>query len=241
MRYIIELAYNGTNFHGWQKQLNARTVQQELEEKLFILLKNPIETLGCGRTDTGVHAKQFFAHFDFHELLDTPNLVYKLNRITSKDIAIKNINPIHDSFNARFDAKWREYEYVIATQPNPFLNEFSWYNPTSVDIDLMNQACQLLLTHTNFECFSKVHTQVNNFNCNLMEAYWKQDGELLVFTIKANRFLRNMVRAIVGTLIQVGLQNIDLTQLEEIIASKNRSEAGMSVPAHGLFLTKVVY
>jgi tRNA pseudouridine38-40 synthase len=149
--------------------------------------------------------------------------------------------PIHDSFNARFDAKWREYEYVITTLPNPFLNEFSWYNPTAVDIDLMNQACQLLLTHTNFECFSKVHTQVNNFNCNLMEAYWKQEGELLVFTIKANRFLRNMVRAIVGTLIQVGLQNINLTQLEEIIASKNRSEAGMSVPAHGLFLTKVVY
>ncbi len=241
MRYIIELAYNGTNFHGWQKQLNARTVQQELEEKLFILLKNPIETLGCGRTDTGVHAKQFVAHFDFHELLDTPNLVYKLNRITSKDIAIKNITPIHDSFNARFDAKWREYEYVIATKPNPFLNDFSWYNPTSVDIDLMNQACQLLLTHTNFECFSKVHTQVNNFNCNLMEAYWKQDVELLVFSIKANRFLRNMVRAIVGTLIQVGLHNIDLTQLEQILVSKSRSEAGMSVPAHGLFLTKVVY
>ncbi len=241
MRYIIEFAYNGTNFHGWQKQLNARTVQQELEEKLFILLKNPIETLGCGRTDTGVHAKQFFAHFDLDELLDAQNLVYKLNRIISKDIAIKNITPTHDSFNARFDAKWREYEYVISTYPNPFLNEFSWYNPTTVNIDLMNQACQLLLTHNNFECFSKVHTQVNNFNCNLMEAYWKQEGELLVFTIKANRFLRNMVRAIVGTLIQVGLQNIDLTHLEQIIASKNRSEAGMSVPAHGLFLTKVVY
>ena len=130
---------------------------------------------------------------------------------------------------------------MISTYPNPFLNEFSWYNPTTVNIDLMNQACQLLLTHNNFECFSKVHTQVNNFNCNLMEAYWKQEGELLVFTIKANRFLRNMVRAIVGTLIQVGLQNIDLTHLEQIIASKNRSEAGMSVPAHGLFLTKVVY
>jgi tRNA pseudouridine38-40 synthase len=241
MRYIIELAYNGTNFHGWQKQLNARTVQQELEEKLIILLKNPIETLGCGRTDTGVHAKQFFAHFDFHELIDAPNLVYKLNRITSKDIAIKNITPTHDSFNARFDAKWREYEYIITTQPNPFLNDFSWYNATSLDIDLMNQACQLLLTHSNFECFSKVHTQVNNFNCNLMEAYWKYDGELLVFTIKANRFLRNMVRAIVGTLIQVGLNNIDLTHFNQIIESKNRSEAGMSVPGHGLFLTKVVY
>lgn len=241
MRYIIELAYNGTNFHGWQKQLNARTVQQELEEKLLVLLKNPIETLGCGRTDTGVHAKQFFAHFDLQEILNSLDLVYKLNRITSKDIVIKNIMPIYDSFNARFDAKWREYEYIITTQPNPFLNDFSWYNPIAVDIDLMNKACQLLLTHTNFECFSKVHTQVNNFNCNLMEAYWKYDGDLLVFTIKANRFLRNMVRAIVGTLIQLGLHNIDLTQLEQILASKNRSEAGMSVPAHGLFLTKVVY
>lgn len=235
------MAYNGTNFHGWQKQLNARTVQQELEEKLIILLKKPIETIGCGRTDTGVHAKHFIAHFDINEILDTPNLVYKLNRITSKDIAIKNITSTHDSFNARFDAKWREYEYIITTQPNPFLIDFSWYNTANLDIDLMNQACQLLLTHSNFECFSKVHTQVNNFNCNLMEASWKYDGELLVFTIKANRFLRNMVRAIVGTLIQVGLKNIDLTHLNQIIESKNRSEAGMSVPAHGLFLTKVAY
>jgi tRNA pseudouridine38-40 synthase len=241
MRYIIELAYNGSNFHGWQKQLNAITVQQELEEKLIILLKNPIETLGCGRTDKGVHAKQFFAHFDFDELIDAPNLVYKLNRITSKDIAIKNITLTNDPFNARFDAKWREYEYIITTKPNPFLNDYSWYNATPLDIDLMNQACQLLLTHSNFECFSKVHTQVNNFNCNLIEAYWKYDGELLVFTIKANRFLRNMVRSIVGTLIQVGVKNIDLTYLNQIIESKNRSEAGMSVPAHGLFLTKVVY
>jgi tRNA pseudouridine38-40 synthase len=240
-RYAIEIAYNGANFHGWQKQLNAKTVQQELEEKLNVLLKMPIETLGCGRTDTGVHAKQFIAHFDFDETLDTAKLVYKLNRITSIDIAINKILQVPEIFNARFDAKWREYEYIITTKPNPFLTEFSWYNATKLDVELMNKACQKLLTHSNFECFSKVHTQVNNFNCNLMEAYWKKEGDLLIFTIKANRFLRNMVRAIVGTLIKIGTHELDLIGLEKILASKNRSEAGMSVPAHGLFLTKVVY
>jgi tRNA pseudouridine38-40 synthase len=201
----------------------------------------PIETLGCGRTDTGVHAKQFIAHFDFDETLDTAKLVYKLNRITSIDIAINKILQVPEIFNARFDAKWREYEYIITTKPNPFLTEFSWYNATKLDVELMNKACQKLLTHSNFECFSKVHTQVNNFNCNLMEAYWKKEGDLLIFTIKANRFLRNMVRAIVGTLIKIGTHELDLIGLEKILASKNRSEAGMSVPAHGLFLTKVVY
>lgn len=240
-RYAIELAYNGTSFHGWQRQLNAKSVQQELEEKLCILLKKPIETLGCGRTDTGVHAKQFIAHFDYDEFFDIDKLVYKLNRTTSKDIVITKIWHVNEIFNARFDAKWREYEYVISTKPNPFLNEFSWYNSTQLDIDLMNEAAQILLTHSNFECFSKVHTQVNNFNCNLMEAYWKKDGDLLIFTIKANRFLRNMVRAIVGTLINIGKQELDLDGLKRILASKNRSEAGMSVPAHGLFLTKVIY
>jgi len=240
-RYKIELAYNGTNFHGWQKQLNANTVQQELEEKLGILLKKPIETLGCGRTDTGVHAKQFFAHFDFEEEFDMAKLVYKLNRITSLAIAIKNIESVDNTFNARFDAKWREYEYIISTKPNPFFNEFSWYNATALDVDSMNEAAQLLLNYTNFECFSKVHTQVNNFNCTLTEAYWRKEGDLLIFTIKANRFLRNMVRAIVGTLIKVGSHELDLDGLKRILDSKNRSEAGMSVPAHGLFLTKVIY
>lgn len=240
-RYAIELAYNGTNFHGWQKQLNAITVQQEIDNKLSIILRQAIETLGCGRTDTGVHAKQFVAHFNFEGFINEADLVYKLNRITTKEIAIYKIWQVAEIFNARFDAKWREYEYVITTKHNPFLNEFSWYNAAPINIDLMNQACQLLLNHTNFECFSKVHTQVNNFNCNLMEAYWKQDGELLIFTIRANRFLRNMVRAIVGTLINVGLGLLSLDGLQQILDSNNRSKAGVSVPAKGLFLTKVVY
>lgn len=241
-RYAIELSYNGTNYHGWQKQLNAKSVQQELEEKLSMILKCSIDTLGCGRTDTGVHAKQFIAHFDYSEpITDLFKLTYQLNRTTSKDIAVSSIKEVSATFNARFDAKWREYEYVISTKPNPFLNEFAWFNATPLDIDLMNKACQLLMLHTNFECFSKVHTQVNNFNCNLLEAYWKKDGDLLIFTIKANRFLRNMVRAIVGTLIKVGLHELTLEGLQRVLDSKNRSEAGMSVPAHGLFLTKVVY
>jgi tRNA pseudouridine38-40 synthase len=240
-KYAIEIAYNGKRFHGWQKQLNAVSVQNELDTKLSILLRQQTETLGCGRTDTGVHAKQFIAHFNTVMPVDGLTLAYKLNRLMIKDIVCKNIWPVNNDFNARFDAKWREYEYIITTKPNPFLVDYALLYSTPLNIEDMNNACKILLKHTNFECFSKVHTQVNNFNCNLMEANWRLDGDLLIFTIRANRFLRNMVRAIVGTLLKVGLKELDLTELEQILASKNRSNAGVSVPAHGLYLTKVVY
>lgn len=240
-RYAIELAYNGTPYHGWQKQKNAKSVQGELEEKLSILLRQPIETLGCGRTDTGVHAKHFVAHFDTVGIIDCKSIIYKLNRLLSKNIVCSKIWPVASSFNARFDAKWRAYEYVITTKPNPFMNDLAWLYSVSLDIEKMNIAAQYLLKFNDFECFSKTHTQVNNFNCTLYEAYWRQEGDLLIFTIKANRFLRNMVRAIVGTLMEVGLSKIGLDDLRNIIESKNRSMAGVSVPAHGLFLTQVTY
>lgn len=242
-KYAIDLAYKGTHFHGWQRQPNALSVQQELEEKLSLILRNPIETIGCGRTDTGVHAKQFVAHFESEQLIDTSLITHKLNQVINKDIAIYAITPVDESFNARFDAKYREYEYIINTKPNPFMNDLAWVFMRELDIELMNEACQVLLNHKDFECFSKVHTQVNNFRCDLMLAFWEKREEVnsLVFTIRANRFLRNMVRAIVGTLIEIGLHQTTLKELEEILASKNRSEAGTSVPAKGLYLTKVVY
>ncbi|MES2726239.1 MAG: tRNA pseudouridine(38-40) synthase TruA [Bacteroidota bacterium] len=241
-KYAIDLAYKGTHFHGWQRQPNALSVQQELEEKLALILRNPVETIGCGRTDTGVHAKQFVAHFESEQLIDVPIILHKINQVISKDIAIYAITLVDSNFNARFDAKYREYEYVINTKPNPFMNDLAWVFMRKLDITLMNEACQILLAHKDFECFSKVHTQVNNFRCDLMLAFWesKEDGSL-VFTIRANRFLRNMVRAIVGTLIEIGLHQTTLKELEEILASKNRSEAGTSVAAKGLYLTKVVY
>lgn len=241
MRFVIKLAFKGTNYHGWQKQQNAHTVQDELDEKLSMLLGEKIETLGCGRTDTGVHASEFFAHFDFDKTIDFENLIHKLNHTTSHDIAVYKITQVDENFNARFDAAWREYEYCICTVINPFSAEFAWQFLRKLDVDAMNSACKILFNYNDFECFSKVQTQVNNFKCELMKAEWKIQDDNLIFTIRANRFLRNMVRSIVGTLIKIGLHEIDENSLKEIIESKKRSEAGQSVPAHGLYLTKVFY
>jgi len=241
LRYLIKLAYNGTNYHGWQKQINARSVQQVLEEKLSLLLGTTIETLGCGRTDTGVHAKDFYAHFDFEDVLNTDKLVYKLNQILPADVVVENINEVKVDFNARFDATSRTYEYWITAKRNPFLVELAWYRHENFDVDAMNRAAQLLIGAHDFECFSKVKTQVNNFRCHVIKANWHQQNDCLIFTITANRFLRNMVRAIVGTLIEVGRNKLSLEDFEKILASKNRCEAGQSVPAKGLFLTKVEY
>jgi len=241
MRYLIQLSFKGTNFHGWQKQVNVKTVQQELDEKLSLLVGENIETLGCGRTDAGVHSKQFFAHFDTEKNIDTENTILKLHKFLSKDIAIITLQNVDEKFHARFDADYRVYEYWITQKANPFLNEFAWFVYGGLDIDAMNDAAKLLLTHQDFECFSKVHTDVNNFLCDITFAEWKQTDEKLIFTIKSNRFLRNMVRAIVGTLIEVGRNRLTIEQFKKILESKNRSEAGQSVPAHGLFLNEVHY
>lgn len=242
MRFAIILAYKGTNYHGWQKQQNALSVQTVLDEKLSLLLGENIETLGCGRTDTGVHAKVYYAHFDCSKpIADFDKMIFKLNQMLPDDIAVYDCIAVKDEFNARFDAAWRAYEYHITKVPDPFANQLAWYQYGNLQIDKMNEAAALLLQHKDFECFSKVHTQVNNFNCDVMHAEWTTIDNKIIFSIRANRFLRNMVRAIVGTLVEVGRNNITIEQFGQILNSRNRSEAGQSVPAHGLFLTAVYY
>lgn len=197
--------------------------------------------MGAGRTDTGVHAKEMYAHFDFEKAFDIPNLVHKLNSYLPKDIVIYDIIPVSNEAHSRFDALKRTYEYHIHTFKDPFLQDLSWYFHQELDVDLMNEAAELLFNYTNFQCFSKVNTDVNTFDCTIFEANWKQENNTLIFTISANRFLRNMVRAIVGTLVNVGLRKITLADFNAIIESKNRDKAGFSVPAHGLYLTEIEY
>lgn len=207
--------------------------------------------MGAGRTDTGVHAKEMYAHFDFDTPFDIPSLVHKLNSFLPKDIVVYTVFPVADDAHTRFDATKRTYEYHINTFKDVFAQEQSWYFHQKLDVELMNEAAKILLKHTNFQCFSKVNTDVNTFDCTIFEAYWtrgeaeqsgaKQENEKLIFTISANRFLRNMVRAIVGTLINIGLHKINLIDFETIIENKNRDKAGFSVPAHGLYLTKIEY
>ena len=241
MRYFIELGYKGTNYHGWQYQPGAASVQETLNKALSLLLKTDIDIVGAGRTDTGVHAKQMFAHFDFENEIDIPKLVHKLNSFLPKDIVIFNMLKVADEAHARFDAVKRTYEYHIHTMKDVFENDVSYQFELPLDIDKMNEACQILFKHTDFECFSKVNTDVKTFNCVIFEAQWKQHGNKLVFTIAADRFLRNMVRAIVGTMINIGTGKISLSDFEKIIDSKDRGQAGFSVPAHGLYLTKIEY
>lgn len=241
MRYFIKLAYNGTNYHGWQYQPNATSVQETMNKAFSIILNTEINLTGAGRTDTGVHAKEMYAHFDLETPFDIPNVIHKLNSFLPKDIVIYDVFPVDNEAHTRFDATKRTYEYHINTFKDAFLQEQSWYFHQKLDLNLMNEAAKSLLNHTDFQSFSKVNTDVNTFDCSIFEAYWKQENEKLIFTISANRFLRNMVRSIVGTLINIGLHKITLDDFESIIESKNRDKAGFSVPAHGLYLTKIEY
>jgi tRNA pseudouridine38-40 synthase len=241
LRYFIEFAYKGTHYHGWQYQPNAASVQEMLNKALSVILNVDIDAVGAGRTDTGVHAKQMFAHFDFDGTIDTNTLAYKLNSYLPKDIAIKKILPLHEAAHARFDATSRTYEYHIHTFKDAFENDGSWQYTQPLDIDKMNEAAKQLFTHTDFESFSKVNTDVNTFNCRIFAAQWTKANDRLVFTISADRFLRNMVRAIVGTLVNVGLGKITIEEFNAIIESKDRGKAGISVPAHGLYLTEIKY
>ena len=236
-RYFIELAYNGTNYHGWQIQPNAVTVQEMLNKALSTLLRQPVETTGCGRTDTGVHATEFFVHIDAEEAAD----LRSLNSLLPYDIAIKKIIPVHAEAHARFDATLRSYEYHIHFHKDPFKLDRSWLLRDVPDIALMNQAAAILMEYTDFSCFSKSNTQVFTNNCKISRAEWVKTGDGLVFHISADRFLRNMVRAIVGTLILVGRKEMEPEGIRAIIESKNRSNAGTSVPACGLYLTEVKY
>lgn len=240
MRYFVELSYDGTPFVGWQRQPAGDSVQSCLEDALSILFRKPLSIVGAGRTDAGVHAHQLFAHVDLDEHVDQ-DLTFRLNKLLPKEIAVRNIIAVTQDAHARFDAVSRIYRYHITTQKNPFLQKRSYQFAKPLDLDLMNQAAKILIDHKNFKCFSKSKTDVKTYVCDIQQVHWQQNGSELVFFIQANRFLRNMVRAIVGTLIEVGLRKISISDFEAILASRDRSQAGYSVPAHGLYLEKVNY
>ncbi|WP_179345566.1 tRNA pseudouridine(38-40) synthase TruA [Winogradskyella ursingii] len=241
MRFFIELSYNGKAYHGWQNQPNAITVQEVVEKALSILLKRKISIMGAGRTDAGVHASQMFAHFDFYEAINSKDLVYKLNSLLPKDIAVANVFQVKDDAHARFHASGRTYHYRVSTSKNVFSYDYAYQMQLPLNVDKMNEACNILLQYSDFQCFSKSNTDVKTYYCNVKEARWERKENELIFVISADRFLRNMVRAVVGTMISVGLGKFKPGDLHQIIASKDRSEAGFSVPGHGLYLVRVDY
>lgn len=241
MRYFIEFSYNGSTFFGYQIQPKQITVQEELEKALSTIMREEIKTTGAGRTDTGVHAKKMFAHFDTEQNIDE-SLVKKLNAFLPPSISIKNIFPVRADLHARFDALHRTYEYHISTEKNPFTEDFSWQLwRKPLDIEAMNTACKILFEYEDFTSFSKLHTDNKTNLCKIYKAEWIQQGSSITFTISANRFLRNMVRAIVGTMVDIGLGKIKPEALHQIIQLKHRNSAGASAPAHGLFLVNVEY
>ncbi|MGZ3862852.1 MAG: tRNA pseudouridine(38-40) synthase TruA [Bacteroidia bacterium] len=244
-RYFIQLAYKGTLYHGWQVQKNTvRTVQQVMQEKLSLLLHEKIELYGCGRTDTGVHAQDFYASFDSEkdDLHDEKyHWLYKMNRCLPDDISVYAIIPVTAEANARFSAVARTYKYYIHQVPNPFLVDTSWHLYGDLDLDLMNRAAQKIRETKDFGSFVKSNNNHNNYICRIHEAVWAKEGNNLIFTVRANRFLRNMVRALVGTMVDIGSGKTKLEDLDEIINSSNRSQAGTSVPARGLHLVKIEY
>ena len=252
MRYFIQLSYDGTGYHGWQVQPNGVSVQEVLQKALSTLLRQPTEVTGAGRTDAGVHASMMVAHFDWpadHEgegceemPLDCTQLTYKLNRLLPPDVAVQAVRPVGPEMHARFSATRRTYHYYIHTRKNPFLRGYSWQVNVPLDFALMNEAAQVLLEYSDFTSFSKTGTDVKTNICQLTEARWEQlkSGEWR-FTVSANRFLRNMVRAIVGTLVEVGRHRMTISQMRHAIEAKDRQRAGESVPGHALYLTNIEY
>jgi len=239
-RFFLEFSYAGTAYHGWQRQPNALSVQEVMEEALALLLKQQTPLTAAGRTDTGVHAKQMFAHFDA-DTTDLEQLIFRLNQFLPNDIAVIRIREVKPRAHARFDALSRTYEYHLNNFKSPFVQGMSYGLYQPLDVEQMNKAASILLEYEDFECFSKAHTDVKTFLCTISKAVWGKSETGLVFTISANRFLRNMVRAIVGTLIEIGLGKKNIQEMHTVIESKNRSLAGYSVPAEGLFLTHIEY
>lgn len=241
-RYAIQLSYHGGRYFGWQRQPKDISVQEVLEKAFSTILREEIAVTGAGRTDTGVHASFYIAHFDTeNEISDPVQFVYKLNRFLPADIAIQKIRKVDNEFHARFSAVSRTYQYFISTRKNPFNTYTSFQYTVPLNVDLMNEAAKILFGFTDFTSFSKLHTDVKTNNCKIYQAEWEKKDEMLVFTIKADRFLRNMVRAIVGTLIEVGKGKITVEDFRKIIESKNRSAAGTSVSPQGLFLVDIEY
>ncbi|MBK7627587.1 MAG: tRNA pseudouridine(38-40) synthase TruA [Bacteroidales bacterium] len=243
MRYFIYISYKGTSYHGWQVQPNSTTVQQILDESMSVVLNEKISTIGAGRTDTGVHALIFCAHFDCNSAsLDTDkNLIFRLNCHLPADISVSSIRKVRADANARYSALSRTYKYYIARTKDPFFNNSSWYLHGVLDTSIMNKACDILLNHSDFTSFSKLHSGAKTNICRIYNAEWEEQENRLVFTIRADRFLRNMVRAIVGTMTDLGSGKITLVEFEEIILKKDRCKAGKSAPAQGLFLTEIEY
>ena len=239
MRYFIELSYDGTRYHGWQSQPNAISVQETIEKALSTLLRKDVAIVGAGRTDAGVHAQQMFAHFETANVEE--DLAYRLNAFLPKDIAIRSVRAVNAEAHARFDATARTYEYWIARRKDPFLIDKAYQFSMPLDLAVMNEAAEVLLTYNDFQCFSRSKTDVKTYHCKIEAAFWQEREDLLVFTITADRFLRNMVRAIVGTLLEVGQEKLEIEDLKRIIESKDRREAGASAPAQGLYLTQVEY
>lgn len=242
LRYFIELAYKGTNYHGWQLQPNAISVQEVIQKAFSVILRTPIEVMGAGRTDAGVHAEQLFAHFEYVKALNIDEVIYKVNAILPDDVVIYEIRKVKDDAHARFDAVKRSYEYRIILGRNPFETETTWQLINKkLNVSEMNNAAKILLTYTNFKCFSRSNTDVKTYNCDVTNAVWVQTERLLIFHISADRFLRNMVRAVVGTLLDVGTGKTTLKEFKKIIESEIRCNAGPSAPPQGLFLTEVAY
>ncbi len=241
LRFFIELAYNGKSFHGWQIQPNAESVEGTLERALSLLLKEPVDVVGAGRTDTGVHASFMVGHFDSLSQEINEDLVHRLNSFLPNTVVVYRIYQVQNEAHARFDASVRTYHYKISQQKNPFLVDWAYEFKPTLDLDVMNRAAQLLLSHRNFKCFSRSNTDVKTYNCVISQAQWVVRDDLILFIVSADRFLRNMVRALVGTLIEVGLGKIDIHDFKNILDSENRSEAGASVPAHGLYLVDIKY
>ncbi|QCR24071.1 tRNA pseudouridine(38-40) synthase TruA [Pontibacter sp. SGAir0037] len=241
MRYFLEIAYDGTRFHGWQIQPNALSVQEVLDDCLTKVLRQPISSTGSGRTDTGVHASQQFVHFDVAAPLDKEQVLYRVNRLLPQDVAAIHLWPVTDEAHARFDAFARTYHYHVTLAKNPFKRYYAYYLSRKPDVTKMNEAAALLLRYDDFTTFSKVKGDTKHYRCSVYEAFWEQEGENLQFTIRANRFLRGMVRLVVGTLLDVGRGKLSVNQFEEIITSKNRSRASGAAPAEGLYLAKVEY
>ena len=258
MRYFIRLAYNGAAYHGWQSQPSAISVQQKIEEALSTVLRLPVSIVGAGRTDAGVHAREMFAHFDLPATLescgrttDIGKIILSLNRLLGKDIAIYDIFKVADDAHARFDACERTYKYFVTYDKTPFMHQLCWHSPSSLDLDKMNEAAAFLKITDDFTSFAKLHSDSKTNICDVRDAYWHpasghQDmaplmGNGIVFTISADRFLRNMVRAVVGTLVDVGRGKLSISEFKDIISKKDRCAAGTSMPAHALYLWSVKY
>lgn len=240
MRFFLDIAYKGTAFHGWQQQPNALTVQEVLQTAISTVLREPVELTGSGRTDTGVHAAQQIAHLDITEPL-TEELIFRINCVLPREIAIKDFFRVKPDAHARFDALSREYEYRLRRKKDPFLSDFACYFSRPLNLEAMNRAASVLLRHKDFQSFSKVHTSVENFKCDVAVAEWLEREGLIVFHVKANRFLRGMVRALVGTMLTIGMGKQSPEVMEDILNSRDRRKAGAAAPPEGLFLTRVNY